>query len=192
MPRRIPASGKQRKAKLLKHRAIKRGDLPEEEQAFRAQKKKPSKAKHSHRTAGRLGGSGTTSKSDKVATARALQSAFLKPSRSFLDLSRLLSTTLTLPRPIPEDAIYPSKDVILDDYLDDLGCPKRPAWSFNSTKKEVEQNEERKFQEWLKGAQASVEKWRGVGLESTEERIVSGEIKSPSYFELNLQVWRQL
>lgn len=191
MPRRVPASGKQRKAKLQQHRAIKRGDLPEEEQAFRAQKKKTSKGKHSHRTGGRPG-AGNPTKADKVTTARELQSAFLKPSRSFLDLSRLLSTTLPLPRPIPDDALYPSKDVVLDNYLDDLGCPKRPAWSFNSTKKEVEQNEERQFKSWLKGAQESVEKWRGVGLESTEERIVSGEIKSPSYFELNLQVWRQL
>lgn len=60
------------------------------------------------------------------------------------------------------------------------------------TKKEVEVNEERQFQVWLEGAKTKMQAWRGMSLESTEDRILSGEIKSPSYFELNLEVWRQL
>lgn len=97
---------------------------------------------------------------------------------------------MPLPRPISSDTIYASPD--LWDVPDDIGCPRRPKWRFDMTKKEVEVNEERQFESWLDSAKAKIETFRGVSLESTEERVASGEVKSPSYFELNLEVWRQL
>lgn len=185
MPRRKPASTKQRKAQIQEKRAIKRGDIPAPD---------PSTTR---RTLSKRPGHGRPGQAvrdpaqiDKVQAARKLQSAFMKPSPSFLDLSKRLAASVPLPRPISPDALHPSSDIW--DVPDDLGCPRRPKWRFDMTKKEVEVNEERQFEGWLKTAKQRIEKWRGLGLESTEERIASGEIKSPSYFELNLEVWRQL
>lgn len=186
MPRKKPASAKQRKAQLQEKRAIKRGDHPPPDPSIsrRPNRKRPGN--------GRAPGQAARdpAQADKVQAARKLQSAFMKPSPSFLDLSKRLAASVPLPRPIPADALHPSSEIW--DVPDDLGCPRRPKWRFDMAKKEVEVNEERQFDTWLKTAKGKVEKWRGLELESTEERIVSGEVKSPSYFELNLEVWRQL
>ena|ERR1700733_14600340 len=175
MARRKPSSAKQRKAQLQEKRAIKRGELPN--------KSLPSKSKRrdyiSHAAPG-----------DNVKAARKLQSAFMKPSPSFLDLSKHIAATVALQRPLPHENIYPPSDLL--SAPDDLDCPHRPRWRYDMTKKEVEINEERQFDVWLKATKSKIEAWRGVDLESTEEHILSRKIKPPSYFELNLEVWRQL
>jgi hypothetical protein len=175
MPRRKPISAKQRKAQLQEKRAIKRGELPPKPPPLKSKRR----GHISHAVLG-----------DNVQATRKLQSTFMKPSQSFLDLSKHIAATVTLQRPLPRENIYPPSDLL--SAPDDLDCPHRPRWRYVMTKKEVEINEERQFDVWFKATKSKLEAWRGVDLESTEEHILSRKIKPPSYFELNLEVWRQL
>lgn len=172
MPRRKPASAKQRKVQLQEKRAIKRGELP----------LKPLRPKHKRRE--------PTNQDESAKAARKLQSAFVKPSPSFLDISKQIAATIHLQRPLPSENMYPPADLL--SAPDDLDCPRRPKWRYDMTKNEVEINEERQFAAWLKATKSKIEVWRGADLKTTEEHILSEEIRSPSYFELNLEVWRQL
>lgn len=192
MPRKKPASAKQRKVQLQEKRAVKRGDLPPPEPS-RPRPKRPQQGRRNPdaRDPGQV---------DKVQAARKLQSAFLKPSASFLDITKHLAGSVLLPRPIPESARYPSaffpsssaSHNLENISSEELTCPKRPKWRFDQSKKEVETNEERQYQIWMGQTRTKMDQWRGVGQDSSEENIRSGRVKSPSYFELNLEVWRQL
>ena len=190
MARKKPASAKQRKAQLQEKRAVKRGDLPAPE---------PSRPRPKRPGHGRAPEPRDPNQVDKIQAARKLQSAFLKPSAPFLEMSKHLAASIHLPRPIPDTARCPSSLILSDEVLatfdaitDELTCPKRPKWRFDHTKKEVETNEERTYEVWMQQTSTKMEKWRGADLEPSEENVLSGQVKSPSYFELNLEVWRQL
>lgn len=187
-PRKVAFSAKQRRAQLLEKRAIKRGDIEAPDPSDVSRRTKKKRVAHHGRTVTLP--PGAVDPEERAQAARKLQSSFLKPSRSFLDLSQLLASTVPLPRPLPSDALYPSSS--LWDANDDIGCPRRPKWRFDSTKAHVEDNEKRQYEQWLEEAKGKINTWRGAELESSEERIESGEVKSPSYFETNLEVWRQL
>jgi len=71
------------------------------------------------------------------------------------------------------------------------------------TKKEVEKNEEGLFKKWLDQMDQLVEEWQkadesqdvGETESENEEHIQKPVItmpRSPTYFERNLEVWRQL
>ncbi|KAG8803593.1 hypothetical protein FRC17_006158, partial [Serendipita sp. 399] len=86
-------------------------------------------------------------------------------------------------------------------------APKRPKWRYDQTKKEVEKNEEGLFSKWLREMDTIVEQWQappamataerddGTKEEGTSSRETENSIiykRSPTYFERNLEVWRQL
>lgn len=171
-----PLSTKQKKANLQEKRAIKRGDIapPEPSRPI------PKRPQHGRPGTARL----PPVNQDKIESARKLQSAFLKHSPAFLAHSKLLASTVPLPDPIPEDAKYLPQEVYT--LPDDLGCPKRPKWRFDMAKKEVELNEEREFVRWHADTISKIDKWRNV-----EDEDLS-RVKSPTYYERNLEVWRQL
>ena len=96
-----------------------------------------------------------------------------------------------------------------------LTCPSRPRFRFGQTKKEVEKNEQGIFRIWLKNTEAVVRAWvesgggQGVGdkiryveegahtedleLEQQQQQREDGQWpRSPTWFETNLEVWRQL
>jgi hypothetical protein len=88
-----------------------------------------------------------------------------------------------------------------------LTCPSRPKFRVGAGKKEVERNEEGWFRQWLAGTEAVVEEWVEGGEGDTEEGNEGEEgiggreedreegvtwPRSPSWFETNLEVWRQL
>ncbi|KAF9056099.1 hypothetical protein BJ165DRAFT_1600225 [Panaeolus papilionaceus] len=85
---------------------------------------------------------------------------------------------------------------------DRLTCPKRPKWKFDMSKNEVEKNEEGLFKKWILQTDQIVQEWQNtedkedtVEGEDKELKIKRAETKmprSPSYFERNLEVWRQL
>ncbi len=68
-----------------------------------------------------------------------------------------------------------------------LSCPSRQKFKFGQTKKEVEKNEEGWFKKWLRSTQEVIESW--VTGEEEEEGVWP---RSTSWFETNLEVWRQL
>lgn len=74
-------------------------------------------------------------------------------------------------RPVPEKDM----EVTPEDYFPtDLSFPKRPPWDFNMTPAQLDAQEQRYFKNYVDTLQAS-EHW-----------------KQMSYFELNLETWRQL
>jgi hypothetical protein len=102
-----------------------------------------------------------------------------------------LSSSLELPRPILLESaklLIPPAD---PELLQSMRCPRRPKWNYEMSKLEVERNEEGIFKNWLANLDATVAKWQ---LQSTNENRSESTAmpKSPTYFERNLDVWRQL
>lgn len=122
-------------------------------------------------------------------------------------IARSKTTALTdaLPRPITDDAPYFPLELLTpaQEMKDRLSIPRRPKWKYEHTKKEVEANEAGLFKKWLAGADAAVEQWRAdeecgraeEGGEEHEPASTSSSIvwpRSTTYFERNLEVYRQL
>ena len=176
MPRRKPTSTNQKKADQQLKRAVRRGEVPPPE---------PKKPLHRRR---RLGPTGKPidGNDDVIRAARKLQSHFIQLPAQYLERTRLLASTLPLQRPISDDkAIFRSfgqSDI-------QLTCPKRPKWRFDMTKIEVEHNEEGVFKKWIAQTDDAVKQWQGQPLPADVSTAISD---SPSYYERNLEVWRQL
>jgi hypothetical protein len=68
-----------------------------------------------------------------------------------------------------------------DDMID---FPKRPKWNYGMTKDQLEQSEKQEFENWLEDI---YERYGDQVQENAE-----GEQKQLSWFEHNLEVWRQL
>ena len=199
MPRRKPASSKQRKAELQLKRAIKRGDIP-----VPPPRPNPPRGKRPHRNAP----AGLIGVKPSEPSSKRLQSAFLKVEPEFLEKSKLLASTKPLPRPLSaEAAVLNGSEVGLHaDVAGLLTCPKRPKWRFDMAKKEVEKNEEGMFKKWMTEVDGVVEAWRTGEPEDRLPKVPLGaphtkDIKSdvmadvpssPTYYERNLEVWRQL
>ncbi|KAG8731249.1 hypothetical protein FRC11_004655 [Ceratobasidium sp. 423] len=184
MPRRKPFSAKQRKAQLQEKRAIKRGDLPAPEA-----ENKPKRTKRNPGAGRRL----ATDSDAAMAAAnrtRMLISSFLKPSPQFLEASKKAASTEILVRPISESSriLSPSICEVSDQ---GLTCPRRPKWRYEMTKKEVEKNEEGLFAKWIAQTDETINTWRQANLvpvQGTSESIPP----APTYYERNVEVWRQL
>ena len=186
MPRRKPTSTRHKKDDQKLKRAIKRGDLPPPEQ-----KKKPLRRKR------RIGPTGNPIGSDNTAeieSARKLQSAFIKLPPKYLEETRIIASTLPLFRPIPtEKAIFKPVHIEADPQTAVLTCPKRPKWRFDMSKIEVERNEEGDFKKWLAQTDQLLEQWQNRDKQDPgNSTTIAAQLCSPSYFERNLEVWRQL
>ena len=205
MQRRKPASAKQRKAQLQLKRAVKRGDvtLPDSQKS----RNRPNSTGRRVGPSGRLVGPGpSASQGPHVASARRLQSSFVKVPAAYLEQSKNVASTVPLSRPITINR------VVLDNLLVvrsngvskdpdgahsiSLTCPKRPKWRYDMAKKEVERNEEGMFEKWLAQTDSSIARCLRV-----EEAMQDGDDPTPhggpvlqslTYFERNLEVWRQL
>ncbi|KXN88797.1 Guanine nucleotide-binding protein-like 1 [Leucoagaricus sp. SymC.cos] len=197
MPRRKPISGKQKKEQQQIKRAIKRGDLLPPEPT-----KKPSRKRRPVRTGptGKVVGQGSSDAA--IASAKKLQSAFVELPPRFLEETKAIASTIPLTRPISYDVTL-FHDFATDgqtESQDVLTCPKRPKWRFDMSKKEVEHNEEGLFKKWLANMDGLVEQWqksrepaplKSEDLKEQFERPLLAP-PSPTYFERNLEVWRQL
>lgn len=197
MARRKPASSKQRKAELQVKRAIKRGDIPPP-----APHPKPPRGKRARHDVPR----GIPSAKAVDPSSKRLQSAFLKVEPEFLEKSKLIAGIEPLTRPLPKETVVLDGNEVGFDKEGDLTCPRRPKWRFDMAKKEVEHNEEGVYQKWLSEVDGYVEIWRRAEpqaslakdtIEPSTTTVVSTDATakvpgSPTYFERNLEVWRQL
>lgn len=139
MHRKRPTSATKKKAATKLKRAVKRGDVAPEP-------KQPVNRKHRGPPV-----------SDAVQSSRKLQSAFVTLPSQFLEQTKVLASTLTLTRPIPNQSrLLPAIDL---DVEAALTCPRRPKWRFDMTKIEVEHNEEGLFRKWLAQTDEAVETW---------------------------------
>ncbi|KAJ8084465.1 hypothetical protein PM082_003235 [Marasmius tenuissimus] len=187
--RKKPTSTRKKKEEQQLRRAIKRGDVEAPPPKRREKnKKRPPNARSTLNPA--------TESSQK------LQSSFVKISAAFLKKSQELASTLPLQRPIPAEAsIYQNQWTKGGE--EQLTCPSRPKWNYEMTKKEVEHNEEGWFKKWLKTTDELVSKWQ-MSMEPDDpespekgKEVATSERPptmppSPTRFERNLEVWRQL
>ncbi|KAJ7631053.1 GTPase [Roridomyces roridus] len=181
MPRRKPTATNALAARKKLKKAIKRGDVPAPEP-----KKQPGKGKHALPV------------SDAIQSARKLQSAFVKLPDAFLEQTKYLAATLPLTRPIAAQShqFPPMERECIGDTT--LSCPRRPKWRFEMSKTEVERNEEGVFRKWISQTDQAIEEWQK--LAEIQEPLGEDEIppepttmpRSTTYYERNIEVWRQL
>lgn len=95
-----------------------------------------------------------------------------------------------LPRPISDSSSAFPLDLVDNPAANKLTVPCRPAFRMDQTKIEVERNEETMFREWIRETRDITKKW----IDDAEAEPVAGSstLRSPSSFETNLEVWRQL
>ena len=181
--RRKPTSTRQKKADQQLKRAIKRGDVP-----LPDPKKKP------HHRKSEIGQTGNSDNAALVESARKLQSSFIKLPPKYLEETKLLASTSPLFRPIPIEKTTFKFFHIEDDPLTAvLTCPKRPKWKFEMSKLEVERNEEGVYKKWLAQTDQLLEEWQNREEQNSGDITTAiAQLRSPSYFERNLEVWRQL
>jgi hypothetical protein len=194
MPRRKPTSLKDKKASLQLKRAIKRGDVPAPDPQKPAPRQKKRPGQHNY----------NQPRSAQTDSARRLQSKFTKLPPNFLDESKLVASSLPLPRPLSaQSAKLPSLSVEVPGTLGSLTCPRRPKWRYDMTKMEVERNEEGLFKKWVTEADTDVLKWQQSSSKAASLDIpdkpgtaipesLTTMPRSTTYFERNLEVWRQL
>lgn len=191
MPRRKPASAKQKKLYLQDKRAVKRGDLDAADLQTVAHKPANPKSRY-QKSDPKLG--------EEVSNR--LQSRFVTVSPEYLERTRNLAHSDELVRPIPSDyALFPI-ELLERDKGKRLTCPARPKFRYDMTKKEVEKNEEGCFKKWMKSTEDIMDEW----IDGEDEEEDSGPVsegqdeqekkpkwpRSVSWFETNLEVWRQL
>ena len=186
MPRRKPASAKQRKVQLQDRRALKRGDIDQ----------LPVKPKASRR--------GATLSTNAESSSRRLESRFISVTPAYLALTRDLAHNVSLIRPIPaSSAAFPIDILTARGQEGKLTCPARPKFRFEQSKKELEMNEQGMFKKWLVGVEGVMKAWveGDVEDEARDPAVLRDEEseerdqkwpRSPSWFETNLEVWRQL
>ncbi|GHJ88881.1 hypothetical protein NliqN6_5283 [Naganishia liquefaciens] len=189
MPRRKPASAKQKKAAIQEHRAIKRGDYVESTKESGKTRGKP--------VIGRSTALGTVDWKAR-AKAKELQSSFVGLSKEYIEAANNRAFNDTLPRPLTRDAaIYKSPVQLEDDPAlrkrvreleGSLWCPNRPKWRHTMAKNELDRNEQLQFSRWLEGMDAIHEEYMALPTGDEEK----DDTRSPSFFERNLSVWRQL
>lgn len=185
MPRRKPASAKQKKLYLQDKRAVKRGDLDASDLQTVAHKPANPKSKF-QKSDPRLG--------DDV--SKRLQSKFVTVSPEYLERTRNLAHSDELVRPVPHEyALFPV-ELLERDAGKRLTCPARPKFRYDMTKKEVEKNEEGWYNKWIKSTEEIMDDWiEREDVEASadlEEEPKAKWPRSVSWFETNLEVWRQL
>ena len=178
--RRKPISTRQKKAEQKLKRAIKRGDIPP-----------PDPKPVTRTTRGPLRTQAARLRATQTDSVQRLQSAFIKLPPTFLEETKSIASTVPLVRPVQSAAaVYNVQTEIDTGNLARLICPRRPKWRFDMSKKEVEHNEEGFFKKWLEQTDEQLKVWQES--DTIENGTLRASLRSPSYFERNLEVWRQL
>jgi hypothetical protein len=174
-PRHVAFSHKQKKLQLQTKRALKRG---EEVEVLDHGRNGRIRLDRSHRAR------------SEAQDGLELYSRFIAIPRDYVVRTRDAAWTEELPRPIPDSVASFPLELVDNPAGASLTVPSRPAFSPGSSKREVESNEEALFQSWLEDAHDVVEDW--VDNKASEAGTAPVPLRSPSSFETNLEVWRQL
>ncbi|KAI7872945.1 hypothetical protein BDF14DRAFT_1960989 [Spinellus fusiger] len=105
-----------------------------------------------------------------VKDTKRLVSIFERLSPQEIEAARMKSMQPLYRRP------KTSLEVSAETFTDAMDFPKRPMWDYAMTKEELEEKEEQSFKAWMEQ------------LQNTQQQ----EGKELSWFERNLEVWRQL
>ena len=180
MHRKKPVSGKQQKARLQAKRARKR--VGSEQQDDVPPSALPNK------------------RAPAISSQSRLESSFVRFPATLLDQSRVVAANVPLVRPISSEAriwkLYSGRIPFEEEahMRAQMTCMRRPKWKYEMSKKEVEKNEEGLFAKWLEKSDLFVQEW--VSAAEKQQSSLTGMSNampiSPSIFERNLEVWRQL
>ena len=218
MPRAVAFSAKQKRAQILDKRAVKRGELDPAELRVSNNITVASAGPVGGSRYARTGGSMSrtsrkaprTALSDQSMHTTRLVSTFVCLTSEYMEETRDEAYRLVLPRPIAEGIrVFPVEIMERDNEGDEatrLVCPVRPGFSYDMTKDEVERNEEKYFADWLKGVEETMRRWVATPEQKAYDHAAfantapeSGALDraglarhSPTWFETNLEVWRQL
>jgi hypothetical protein len=176
-------------ATLQEHRAIKRGDVEA--------------PKDGHKNKGKLtiGRSTALGTVDLKARAKAkeLQSSFVGLTKEYIEAANRRAFNQVLPRPLTREVAHfrtpvqleaePELQKKVQDLDERLWCPIRPKWRHSMTKNELDRNEETQFAKWLEGMDLIHDEYMALPRLDDQGRV---DTRSPSFFERNLSVWRQL
>ena len=196
-----PLSGKQRKAQLKLKRAIKRGDVPQPSEQPQQRKKRPRQTRQARPAADHATGN-----------TRKLQSQFVKIDKRFLEDTRTLAASIFLRRPIRSNVAVLRREWITpsppEAQLAQLTVPRRSKWRYQMSKDELDANEQAYFRTWLAQQDATVEQWQhalnvspptdqhNLSTDLASDPVEDSETRpmpnSPTHFERNIEVWRQL
>lgn len=189
-PRKKPSSSNEKKERDRIKRAIKRGDVEKPEDPHPNRKRRGVKSALAN-----------SDNQEAIDRAKKLQSAFIRPTKEYLVSTREVASNVPLIRPIaPEKTIYDPAEfsigVVPEPSSQPLSCPERPKWRYDMSKKEVEANEEGLYQKWLEATDARLAPPAAPSSVTTsdqpEDPAIAAPPASPTYFERNLEVWRQL
>lgn len=165
-PRHVAFSGKQKKQQLQVKRALKRGDDIEPTAVGINGRARLDKREHAR---------------SQSQGGLELHSRFLAVPRDYVTRTRDAAWNDTVTRPLPDYvAVFPQAELVDHPAARSLCVPTRPPFFEGQSKGDVEANERLVFQEWLDRTRATMEAWVDDGSHS------------PSSFETNLEVWRQL
>ena len=187
MPRKVPNSGRKKKERQKLKRAVKRGDL-----------EAPEKPKRKNRRVGPI-----RTRLPPTKPRLALQSTFIRLSPTFLEETKRIAGNVNIERPLPPDAAILSNVDTAKFEPNALACLARPKWRYEQSKLEVEKNEEGVFQKWLAQSDKTVQEWQEQ-LDDKRRPVEEEDPEkppppppdvmpaSPTIYERNLEVWRQL
>ncbi|KAJ8039385.1 Guanine nucleotide-binding protein-like 1 [Holothuria leucospilota] len=178
MPRKKPFSAKQKKKQLQEKRNRKRTDSPRRGHVSRGQR--PIEGSSEDVDSDSDGSSSPVRLSEQPVSAQQLRKGY-DPNRfrlqfekeSDADIAARKKQAMQPYEPLPESAL----EVDLADIYRPgsvLDMPKRPSWNYNMSREKVEAQEAKMFAEYL------------------EKIYTTYSVKDLSYFELNLETWRQL
>ena len=190
----------------MEKRAVKRGDIERSDlpSSSRPHRKPSSGRSHAQlrdkaRSSDPDTAAAATNFSAKIEATRRLQSAFHRVSPAFLAAWQEKASNDALRRPIPSTSIVFDRRLVHQPHSNDLIMPKRPKWRYEMSKEEVEKNEEGWFKRWLIETERTVNQWKEALPPDVDEASLDPETKagmltlrSPTFYEQNLEVWRQL
>ncbi|GAA5880041.1 hypothetical protein JCM1840_007135, partial [Sporobolomyces johnsonii] len=199
MARKKPTSGKARKVQLQQKRATKAAnyvptpfpadlDSPAASSPPSTSRNVPRQQHQRYRTAEQR------ERDDKHEGRMKLESRFIRLPKHVQEHHRNVAATDILTRPIDDELGVLRVEELQPkgEEAERLTCPKRPKWSYNQSKKEVEKNEEGVFRKWLTETDEALAKLSSFPPSAHDDDPTPAITFSPTFYERNLNVWRQL
>ncbi|BGP31353.1 hypothetical protein JCM10296v2_003117 [Rhodotorula toruloides] len=207
MARKKPVSGKARKEQLQHKRAGKRANPADPSSSSSFSSTSTASLLSTSTSKPRLGQRYRTpeqrARDEQHAGRMKLESRFIRLPKHLAERRKYQAAMEKLERPIKTElavlteeellpktkgkekaAVLPGEEAEVDEV--ELSCPKRPRWRYTQTKAEVEKNEEGMFRKWL----AEVDSVLPPSIDDSGD--ADADSPSPTFFERNLNVWRQL
>ncbi|GAA5922261.1 hypothetical protein JCM1841_001386 [Sporobolomyces salmonicolor] len=203
MARKKPTSGKARKVLLQQKRATKAANhvptpFPADLDSTAATSapspsRSVSRQQHQHQQQ-RHRTAEQRERDDKHEGRMKLESRFIRLPKHIQEHHRNVAATDILRRPIDEELGVLRVEELQPkgEEAERLTCPKRPKWSYNQSKKEVEKNEEGVFRKWLSETDETLAKLSSFPSSAHDDDPTAATAFSPTFYERNLNVWRQL